>query len=176
MKVFVFSIGEKTTDVCCQILEEYGYEVILLKDKTSLAEKLQKFYKLALETGDKEVMRIDADILPYPWMVDMKNEKGWTCASGFDWYKQNIGAISIHLMNRKVLKLCDKYSPGIEEYSRTETHLWRLPEINSYTSVDSSVRGIHGFGQHDQRERIKSLKKERNQEYDWALVERIENV
>jgi len=188
MKIYVFSIGEKTTQLCCDLLKEYGYDVILYQDNTSLWEKLKRFYTEGLETGDPEIMRIDADIIPYKNIVNMQNKHGWTCAWGFDWYKQASGAISIHRMKREIAEKCLRNINTAQDKNRPESHLWRLPSINDFTgyhgqelyddnSYDQEVLfGMHGYGQIDNRERIKKLKASRNQEYDWKLVERIENL
>lgn len=175
MKAFVFSIGEKTTDLCCELMKEYGYEVILLKDpNTSLWEKLVEFYVQALSSTEQEFIRIDADIIPNRNVLRLENT-GWQCASGFDWYSQDRKAISVHLMDRTVIDLCYKKIQSAKEMVRPETYVWRQPDINPMTSVrwDFSC-GIHGYGQQDQRERIKKLKESRNQDYDWSLIERIE--
>lgn len=188
MKAYVFSIGEKTTNLCCDLLTEYGHDVILYQDQTSLWEKLKRFYTEALETEDREFMRVDADIIPYPDINYMENVLGWTCAWGFDWYKQQSGAISIHKMNREVIGLCLKYIKGAEKENRPESYLWRRKEINKFTGYHGQrdgydetfdqdlLFGIHGYGQGDHRQRIKDLKASRNQQYNWSLVERIEGL
>lgn len=174
MKCFVFSIGEKTTDLCCELMREYGYDVVLFQDDSSLWYKLKKFYYEALISNEQEFIRIDADIIPNRNVLKLENT-GWQCASGYDWYKQDKGAISVHLMDRTIIDLCYKKIKAAEEMVRPETFLWRQPDINPHTSVEWDFScGIHGYGQSDQRERVKSLKQSRNQEYDWRLVERIE--
>lgn len=175
MKCFIFSIGEKTTDLCCELMESYGYEVILLKDPdTSLWEKLKEFYDQALATNEQEFIRIDADIIPNRNVLRLENN-GWQCASGFDWYAQDRKAISVHLMDRSIIELCRKYINEAYGMVRPETYLWRKLEINPYTSIRWNFScGLHGYGQTDQRERIKKLKGSRNQEYDWSLIEKIE--
>lgn len=173
MKCWVFSIGEPTTDLCCELLKEYGFEVILLQDDTTLQQKLKRFYIEA--SGEDEAMRIDADIIPNKSILNMDNKYGWTCASGFDWYKQSEGAISIHIMQRNVIKLALASIDEAVEENRPESFIWRLSNINIYTSIDDNhIYGIHGYGQKSHRERIKALKDSRNQEYDWGLVQKIE--
>lgn len=176
MKAYVFSIGERTTELCCELMREYGFEVILYQDQTSLWEKLKRFYTDALATNDQDFVRIDADIIPNRNVVRLASQStGWTCASGYDWYKQDRGAISVHVMSRAVIEECLKHIEEAMNKVRPETHLWRHPLINPDTRVEESFScGIHGYGQGDQRERIKSLKASRNQDYDWPLVERIE--
>lgn len=188
MKAYVFSIGEKTTNLCCELLREYGYDIVLYQDQTSLWEKLKRFYTEALATEDRQFMRIDADIIPYEDVNNMENYHGWTCAWGFDWYKQQSGSISIHKINREVIELCLRYIEGAREENRPESYLWRHININQLTgyhgqrddpaySFDEDVLfGLHGYGQDDQRQRIKDLKSSRNQQYNWDLVERIERL
>lgn len=174
MKAFVFSIGEKTTDLCCELMNDYGFEVILYQDQTSLWEKLKRFYTEALQTKSDAFFRIDADIIPNRNVLRLASV-GWTCASGYDWYKQDRGAISIHMMTRPIVEKCLSHINEAKDEIRPETYLWRLPAINPHTHVESEFNsGLHGYGQKDQRQRIKELKYNRNQEYDWDLVERIE--
>lgn len=177
MKAFVFSIGEKTTDLCCDLMKEYGFEVILYQDSTSLWEKLKRFYIQALEMDDEWFFRVDADIIPYKVVEYLGNyqNKKWVCASGFDWYKQKAGAISIHKMHRDIIKECLNIIEEARLKNRPESHLWRSLKVNIHTGIDYDyLYGLHGYAQTDQRERIKSLKQSRNQEYDWDLLDRIE--
>lgn len=179
MKAYVFSIGEKTTDLCCDLMESYGFEVILYQDKSSLWHKLKRFYEDALETEDQEFVRIDADIIPNKRTKDLlKVNDGclWHCAVGWDWYRQERGSISIHHMKRQAVEICLENIMTAKDKVRPESHLWRLQEFHFPRvchGIDISC-GIHGYGQGDHRERIKSLKASRQQDYDWDLIERIE--
>lgn len=177
MKVFVFSIGEHTTDLAVELMEKYGFDVQLVYNETSsLWEKLHYFYTKALETGDEFVMRMDADIIPNKNVIRLsKCREMWTCASGFDWYKQDRGAISIHVMHRDTIKKCLEHIGEAKRESRPETYLWRLAEVNRFTRIEEKYScGIHGYAQENHRKRIKELKHIRNQDYDWELLERIE--
>lgn len=177
MKAFVFSIGEPTTNLCVELMEKYGFEVVLYQDQTSLWEKLKRFYTEALETEDDKFVRIDADIIPNKNSMRLVEEfnKGWSCASGFDWYKQDRGAVSVHVMDRATVKKCLEHIEEAKDKLRPETYLWRLKEVNPLTQVVEEYScGIHGYGQQRHRDRIKALKDSRGQSYDWDLVERIE--
>lgn len=174
MKAFVFSIGEKTTDLCCELMKEYGFEIILFQDDTTLWEKLKRFYTEALQTKSDAFVRIDADIIPNRNVLKLQT-RGWTCASGFDWYSQDRKAISIHMMTRPIIEKCLEHIEEAKHEVRPETYLWRLPEVNEWTNIEDSFNsGIHGYGQLDHRERIMELKHIRNQDYDWKLLDRIE--
>lgn len=182
MKAYVFSIGETTTNLCCQLMREMGFEVILFNDDTTLWDKLKRFYSEALKTPDNTFIRIDADIIPNKNVLKMVDfhkgsPKMWTCAVGYDWYKQDRGAISIHVMDRHIIKKCLKEISSARTQIRPETHLWRLPDVNPTTQLyQTHSCGIHGYGQKDHRERIKQLKYARDQQYDWELVEKIERL
>lgn len=178
MKAYVFSIGEPTTELCIELMEKYGFDVQLIYNETSsLWDKLKYFYTKALETEDDVFVRIDADIIPNRNVKRLVDDfiNGWTCASGFDWYKQDRGAISIHVMNRSIIEKCLAHIDEAKDEVRPETYLWRLPEVNKHTVIKEEYScGIHGYGQKHHRQRIKDLKHLRNQKYDWDLVERIE--
>lgn len=174
MKAYVFSIGEKTTDLCCELMREYGFDVILYRDSSTLWDKLKRFYLEAYAMGDEVVSRVDADIIPNRNIASLE-ATGWECAVGYDWYSQDRKAISFHVMTRKVVRLCLDNIESARHKTRPETHLWRLPEINPLTTIrDEFSCGLHGYGQMDQRERIKALKHVRGQEYDWELLDKIE--
>lgn len=179
MKAYVFSIGERTTDLCVEQMAGMGFDVVLFQDKSSLWEKLHRFYSEALATDDQEFVRIDADIIPNRRTLDLiKVNDGclWHAAVGWDWYKQERGAISIHHMKREAVAMCLQNIETARSKNRPESHLWRLEEFH-YPRVCHLVDiscGIHGYGQADQRQRIVDLKHSRNQEYDWDLIEKIE--
>lgn len=178
MKCFVFSIGEPTTGLCVELMKKFGQEVYLDQAPDSLWHKLKRFYEVALESEDEYFMRIDADILPN-WNVNKLIEPttGWTCATGYDWYKQDNGPISVHVMSRNVIQKVYEHIMKAEHEIRPETYLWRLPDVNPQTKIEERFGcGIHGYGQQDHRQRIKKLKHSRNQQYDWELVERIERL
>lgn len=156
-------------------MQEHGFEVILYQDQTSLWEKLKRFYTEALQSDGIWFCRIDADVIPNRNVLKLTGGKGWQCAVGFDWYKQDRGAISIHIMNRGVIEECLKHIDEAKDELRPETYLWRLSNVNPITSIQGDFScGIHGYGQKDQRDRIKELKYNRGQPYDWRLIDRIE--
>lgn len=176
MKCFVFSIGEKTTDLCVDLMESYGFEVILYQDGSTLWDKLKRFYTEA--SGEERAMRIDADIIPNSNVKKLAEvATGWSSAFGYDWYKQDRGSISIHVMDKQSIRECLEHIGEAKNEIRPETYLWRLPNINPRTKhIDWFNCGLHGYGQTDQRERIKHLKHLREQNYDWGLVEKIEDL
>lgn len=181
MKAYVFSIGERTTDLCCELMRKYGFEVVLYKDKSSLWDKMKRFYQEALDSGDDYFLRVDADIIPNRNVQEIpKDHIGypmWVCSVGYNWYMQDRGPISIHYMNRLAIEQCFKHIEEAKDKNRPESHLWRIPDINPYTRNEWTInRGLHGYGQQDQRDRVKALKQSRDQQYDWDLIDRIESL
>lgn len=179
MRAFIFSIGERTTGLCQELMDDMGFETVLYQDNTSLWEKLKRFYTEALETDDEEFVRIDADIIPNRRVLDLiKVNDGclWHAAVGWDWYKQERGLISIHHMKRQAVAQCLENIESARDENRPETYLWRMQEFH-YPRVCHGVDiscGLHGYGQTDQRDRIEKLKESRNQDYDWELIRKIE--
>lgn len=180
VKAYIFSIGEHTTDLCVDLMNKYGFETHLIYNETSsLWDKLKYFYTVALETDDDVFVRVDADIIPNKNVNKLVKSfnYGWSCASGYDWYKQDRGAISIHVMDRATIKKCLEHIEEAKDKVRPETYLWRLDSVNPSTRVIEDYScGVHGYGQQKHRARIKALKDSRGQSYDWDLVERIEKL
>lgn len=182
MRAYVFSIGESTTSLCCNLLREMGFEIILLNDKeTSLWDKLKAFYEDAIASGEEEFLRVDADIIPNKDTlrfidVPFSRKLQWKCAMGWDWYKNCVTPISIHHMSIDAIKTAYDHIEEAKEESRPETYLWRLPEFERPRSCWNLELycGLHGYGQQSERERIIKLKKERGQEYDWKLIDAME--
>ena len=181
MKAYIFSIGETTTDLCVSQLKKMGFEVHLLHDKTSLWSKLKQFYQYAYEDADDSVLRVDADIIPNQNVLELiKLDDGcwWHQSLAFDFYRQDLIPASVSHMRFEAIKLARENIDRFEHDSRPETAIYRLEEFHypRRCHIANIVTGLHGYGQADQRERIKQLKHFRGQEYDWDLVARIEAI
>lgn len=175
VKAIVFSIGESTTPLCADQLDRYGFDVEVWIDKSSLWEKLKRLYEF-----NEDVLRVDADIIPNRFVKEVIPHKDdwWVCASGWDWYANELRPISIHYLRKEALRVGRDHINEAEEESRPETYIWRLPDFYNprRCRVIDVAAGLHGYAQKDQRERIKGLKARRGQDYDWGLVERIERL
>lgn len=173
MKAIVFSIGEKTTPLCAELMERYGFDVEVWQDDSPLWRKLERLYDL-----DEDLVRVDADIIPNEEVTYLPRQTNywWLCASGWDWYANAVRPISIHFIKRQALAVGRKHIKGASGESRPETYIWRKPEMFNprRCKVIDGVMGLHGYGQKDFRDRIKNQKSTREQYYDWDLVERIE--
>ena len=60
MIAYVFSIREKTTDLCVRVLKQNGFKVMLLDGMESIGDKYKRF----IEMADEDCIKIDADIIP----------------------------------------------------------------------------------------------------------------
>lgn len=177
MRAFVFSIGESTTELCVEQLEKFGFDVVLWQDSTPLWKKLYKLYW----QPDEEIVRVDADIIPNENILELINiddDCWWHCASGWDLYKNDIAPISIHYMKQEALVAARDYISRGKDELRPETYVWRSRPFMQprRCEVVPLVCGIHGYGQKDQAERIKTMKSLRNQPYDWDFIEKMQDI
>lgn len=178
-RIFVFSIGEATTDLCMWALERYGMEPILYQDNTSLQQKLARFYK---EPGDS-LMRIDADIIPNKNVMALAKyrfRKGdwWVQTTGFGWYQQRPITISVCKMTRQAADIASQHIDEAADQLRPETAMWRLPEFHNprRCRVIDLFTGVHGYGQSEKDiERVRQMKTYRGQEqnYDWKMINKM---
>lgn len=175
MKAIVFSIGEVTTALCAELLNEFGFDVQVWQDKTSFYDKLNKFYK----AFDEDILRIDADIIPtanVKKLVQLEDNCIWHQCMGWDWYKHDIAPISINYYRQPMFETARQHIEKAKYLNRPESYIYRLEQFHwpRVCHVTDLVCGLHGYKQTDQRQRIKILKAEREQDYDWALVDKLE--
>lgn len=178
MIAYVTSIGESTTELCVWSLKRNGFEVELLQDGTSLAQKLKKIYELA----DDDFTRVDADVVPNRnfTVENVRKQEHpdawWIQFRTFGWYSQTPIYGGVQFIKKEAIPYLRK---SIDKYiyaERPETQVARIEEFYNPRRFVSSdmMMGLHGYKQNDV-ERIKRTKLNRNQfgEYDWELAERI---
>lgn len=175
MKAYVTSIGEWTTEICCEQLRRFGFEVVLLDGVEPWWDKYQKFIKMA----DEGCLRIDADVIVNENIRDIF--KALTLGAlmiqckGYDFYRNDIGIISPIYYSERALKIIkenlDYLSP-----QRPEATAWRLPEINPFTATCDLVIGMHGFFQ-DRTAFDRALKNKTDRKqiegYDFELADKL---
>lgn len=180
-RIFVFSIGEATTDLCMWALERFGFEPVLYQDNTLLWEKLKRFYN---EPGEM-LYRCDADIIPNRDSIKITqldySETWWWHTKGWGWYRQNITSISIAGMTRQAADIAAKHIDEAKNASRPETAMSRLPEFFSPRryNVADLVTGLHGYGQTTADiARVRAVKHERRQDelFDWGMFNSIRRL
>jgi len=173
MKLYLTSIGEKTTKIAKWQAERLGFEVILLDKKEEWISKYQTFIDIAREA----CLRCDADIILNKNIktYDMEVGEGIDMVqfSNFDLYKNDISVGNPIYYSKEGL---DKIRPHLSKlrHDRPETSAWRLDDVNGYTS--DYVVGMHGFFQDKEtRDRALFNKQERGQvdQYDFELLNKI---
>lgn len=171
MIAYVTSIGEKTTEICCQQLRRYGFFVVLLNKKEEWIDKYKRFINLA----DEDCLRIDADIIPNHKVkfieVDSKDAL-MIQHKLFDFYRNDVIIGGAVFYRRKALKIIKKNIGGLNR-DRPETSAWRLNELVKDTVTSDLVVGMHGFFQDKETmERAEKNKMARDQigYYDFNLA------
>jgi len=179
MKAFVTSIGERTTQICCEQLEKFGFKVILLDKKEPWLDKYKRF----IEMAKNDCFRVDADVIPNSniLLVPDLSKEAWTIQNWvFDFYKNDMTLTSPIFYRKRALdeirKNLDKLSS-----SRPEASALRLPEVNKHICVGGLILGSHGLFQDSETiERAKKHKVERGQlekyKYDFGLVYKLKKL
>jgi len=178
MKVYITSIGEKTTDICVEQFKRYGYEVILLDKKESWIDK----YKSFINTAEGDCLRTDADVIVNQNIKDINFckdlEYDMVQFIFYDFYKNNLGIGTPMYYSKKAIDIIKNNLEKLH-FTRPETSAWRLPEIVSNTFTSDKIVGMHGFFQDKETiERAKLNKEHRGQmkQYDFDLVFKLINL
>ena len=177
MKAYVTSIGEKTTKICCEQLDRFGFEVFLL-DKT---ESWESKYKRFVNMADGDCIRVDADVIVNENIkvvfANAEHMGKYLIASYrlYDLYRNGIFKGSPILYTKKAIGIIRRYHSMLHPH-RPESSACRLDGINSYKYQSDEIVGMHGFFQDcDTIERAKVNKKDRKQQdiFDFELVEKL---
>lgn len=177
MKAYITSVGEKTTKLCCDQLERFGFEVILLDTEISWFDKYRRFINIANE----DCLRIDADIIPNANTQKiaqngcLNDNYLMIQYSHYDLYKNDISVGNPVFYKREAIEIIRQ---NINQFDRLrpETSAWRLPEIVKRTYTSDLVCGLHGFFQsRKDMERVYESKKARGQlnNFDFGLVNKL---
>lgn len=178
MKAYITSIGEQTTQICCDQMERYGYDVILLDQKESISDKYKRF----INEANEDCLKIDADIIPNERVTSIiKASQGvyidllMIQFSHYDLYKNKISAGNPVLYKKECLdiirKNIDKISPD-----RPETSAWRLDDIKMKTFTSGTTMGLHGFGSDKKtmlRAKQNKIERRQIQHFDFDLAFKI---
>lgn len=176
MKVFLTSIGEKTTQICKEQLERFGFEVILLNDIETWDVKYRKF----IDRANEDCLRIDADIIPNR---NIELAKDYFTGSsilmgqfqGYDFYKNDVGVIGVTYYSKKALSIIRNSFDEID-WRRPEATAWRLPKINPNTYTCKLIVAMHGFFQDDahlKRHLKNKIERKQIEDYDFDLAKKI---
>lgn len=174
MKVYVTSIGEITTDICCQELKRYDFDVVLLGAREKWIDKYKRFIKMA--TG--ACLRIDADVIvnknirPF-WNSCLKGEIVLSDCQVYDFYKNGLSYAGVVFYSQQAIDFIKKNIDKISNV-RPERSMTILLGNNKCSS--SWLVGVHGFYQDfDTFLRAKVNKQTRGQleEYDFRLAGKL---
>ncbi len=179
MKAFVTSTGEPTTDLCVWSLKRSGFDVVLIQNDTSLAEKLKVIYDMA----DYNFIRVDADVIPNQNLTEAcinyaRPEVWWIQFLTFDWYKQDVTHGGVQLIKREAIPYLREKIANSLGLERPETYMFRIPEFHNPRRCESSpvVMGLHGYK--NDIEKAYQTKKRRDQlhYYDFDLSRKINEL
>jgi hypothetical protein len=177
MKAVVTSIGEVTRDLCMWSLERNGFEVVLIEDSSTLADKLMRIY----DSLNEDFIRIDADVvvnrnITPDFLIGLTYHAWWIQLQTFSWFTMDKIWGGIQYIKQPALEALRENIGSHMTDIRPETSMTRLPEFYNPRRFESHpvIGGIHGFAAQD-IDRIKDLKRARNQydTYDWELAQRM---
>lgn len=182
MRAFVTSIGEPTTDLCVWSLRRNGFDVILIKDETTLWHKL----KLIYEYAEEDFFRVDADIIVnnrltpemLSWLDAKNPEIWWWQFLTFDWLKLNLTHSMSYIRKEAIPALCSRIE-FVERSNRPETEMSRIKEFydpRRFDTYEDEIMGLHGYKA--DLKRVKKIKHIRNQQnlYDFEMAERLNKL
>lgn len=174
MKCFVFSIGEPTTQLCIEALEQEGLNVNLYQDGSRFSEK----YRRLMSEADGDFLRVDADIIINHRLKEyLSQAKDWSCAYGWVWWQQDLAPISVMYYSKEVVDIIRKhlYDPDFDKTPRPEQYMWSLPELRGKVHKIEIPLGVKGYGIRNLAP-VKKRKKDRNQAYNWWWIEKLNRL
>lgn len=174
MKAYVTSIGEKTTQICCEQLERYGFEVVLLDQIEPWIDKYKRF----IEIAEGPCLRIDADvvvnsnILPF-YNSCIKSNVVLSDCQVYDFYKNGLSYAGVVFYSQEAIDIIKQNLSKIK-VTRPERSMTTL--LGDKKQSSDWLVGMHGFFQDaDTFGRAKVNKKTRGQleEYDFKLAGKL---
>lgn len=174
MKAYVFSVGEPTTQLCVEALENNGLEAVLYQDGSRFTEK----YKRLITEAEPPFVRVDADIIVNHRLKEyLEQAKDWSCPYGWVWWQQDFQPISVMHYSAEVIELIKPhlYDNDFNHTPRPEQYMWSLPEMQGKNHKIKIAVGLKGYGIRNLKP-VKERKAARSQEYDWRWVERLNEL
>lgn len=185
MKAYLTSIGEKTTKLCQEQLQRFGFEVVLLDGQEAWINKYKRF----IEMANEDCIRIDADVIPNSNIAMIENDLNyaynkmgqdmlmaqWKC---YDFYRNNVGVCSPVYYSKEALDII-KADFNQLDFSRPEATAWRLRRINDRTYTGDLIVGMHGFFQDEQhlsRHLENKIERKQMSEYDFDLAIKLREL
>lgn len=183
MKVYVTSVGEKTTDFCVKQWKKYGFEVILMDEKEPWIEKYKRFIQLAHATGE-DVIRCDADIIPnknvgeLQYLAEIYKTQYVVQFMTLNFLSLDLYPSCPMIYKRTGLQVMNALVDKIDSF-RPETQMCRMPETVNYVFTSPMVMGINGFFQKEEdfeRQIANRIKRGQTEQYDFNLAKEVYNT
>lgn len=180
MKAYVTSIGEKTTDICVEQLEKFGFEVVLLDKMESWESKYKRFIRMAHESNE-DCIRVDADVIVNKNIKkvfeDVEREDNYLITSYnlYDLYRNGIFEGSPILYTKKAIGIINRYHMMLHP-NRPESSACRLDRINPHKYHDETIVGMHGFGSDKEtimRAKQNKIDRKQIELFDFELVDKL---
>jgi hypothetical protein len=179
LKAFITSTGEPTTQLCVDKLKENGFEVVLLQNSSSLADKLKAIYSLA----DDDFVRVDGDVIPNNNLTPdvwkyAREGIWWLQFLTFDWFKWDVTHGGVQFIRKEALEALRANIDEALDKERPESYMYRLEALHNPRRCLSHpiVMGLHGYKA--DVDRVKEVKDRRGQakNYDFKLTERVNRL
>ncbi len=180
MKAYVTSCGEKTTEVCIERLERFGFQIIHDDRKIPWHEKYKYFIE-HFEDWDDDILRVDADVILNKNILKSEPLRSSILMAQFqvfDFYQNDVLTGQPVWYSKKVFPIIKSHLHQLDE-KRPETWAWRLADVNPHTISFNGLVGMHGFFQDEQTmKRAEDNKNMRGQEgrYDFELAKKLSKL
>lgn len=184
MKAYLTTIGEKTTEIAAQQLENFGFDVVVLDGVEPWVDKYKRFIETALLDLDPNdgCLRMDADVILNKTIIEAVEKIApddlmaqWHC---YDFYRNGVGVCSPVYYSRKALEII--YEDWFDlDLRRPEATAWRLQRINANVYTGADIVGMHGFFQdeaHLDRHLENKIERKQMEEYNFELAKDLRRI
>lgn len=185
MIAFVTAINERTLPLCEWSLRRNGFEVCVINNETTLAQKLEMIYEWARD----DFLRVDADVIVNRdctesnileiAQLDQLKDAWWIQFSTFGWYSQRPIHGGVQFIKKEALPVLRENVRHFMKADRPETELSRsygMYNPRRFESFDQ-IMGIHGYGIKDLKPVIKQkARRGQSANYDFELAQRLNEL
>lgn len=179
MKAYVTSTGEKTTQICCDQLKQFGFDVVLLDAQESWINKYNKF----IATADEDCLRIDADIITSEEIFNQckkakQSEALITSFALYDLYRNGVYYGSPLFYKKEAVAMI-RSKKSMLHPNEPERSACRMDMFGGRVENVPVIVGMHGFFQkseHIDRARKNKIDRKQDALFDFGLVNKLMNL
>lgn len=178
MKAYVYSVGEKTTKLCVEQLERYGFEVVLVQNELPWHEN----YKHFILNANEDCLRVDPDVIVnenirHAEQMLRRHPALMFQFQTYDFYSNKLKVGQPVMYTKEVLNILKQHYHRMNK-ERPETWAWRLEQVNPRTvTIEELVVGLHGFYQDTRTiERAAANRLARKLDFDQEFVDKILSI